>query len=114
RGRGARGGEAGVPATRGGERNSARGGGRPPPLPAGSATPSYQDPSGGSLLSLEDTTQGREVDLSPQITAKAAELATAKAAADFVKNQLRLEWYYGSLKGSTETLREGRGNDADL
>ena len=84
-----------------------------PSMPGGNLRPAYLD-SAGAALALEDTTQGREIDLSPEIVAKATALVSAKAASDFVRNQLRLEWYYGSLKGATETLREGRGNDADL
>jgi len=85
--------------------------GSPPPTP-GSAAPAYATAS--SELALEDTTEGREVELSPEVVAKAQELATPAAAYDFVKNQVRLDWYYGALKGSTQTLREQRGNDADL
>ncbi|MHB8873509.1 MAG: transglutaminase domain-containing protein, partial [Myxococcaceae bacterium] len=85
----------------------------PAALPATQVTPAYLA-GGASGLSLEDTTQGREVELSPEVMAKAQSLATAKAAYDFVRNEVKLDWYYGSLKGSTETLREGRGNDADL
>lgn len=66
------------------------------------------------LPALEDTTGGQEVELSAEVTAKAQELGGAKAIYDFVKNEFDLDWYYGSLKGSTETLRQKRGNDADL
>ncbi|NTX54913.1 transglutaminase domain-containing protein, partial [Myxococcus sp. CA039A] len=66
------------------------------------------------LPALEDTTQGQEVELSAEVTARAEELVTAKAAYDFVKNEFDLDWYQGSLKGSTETLRQKRGNDSDL
>ncbi len=85
----------------------------PAPLPKTSITPAYLAGDSAAIV-LEDTTQGREVELSPDITAKAQELGSPKASCDFVKNQMRLDWYFGSLKGSTETLREARGNDADL
>ena len=78
------------------------------PLPTTSIRPAYLDPS-AAALALEDTTQGREVELTAEVVAKARALGTAQAAAEFVRNDLRLDWYYGSLKGSTETLREGRG-----
>jgi RHS repeat-associated protein len=82
-------------------------------LPTESIVPAYL--AGGTVgFELEDTTQEREVELSSAIKAKAESLGSAKAAYDFVRNELRLDWYYGSLKGATETLREGRGNDADL
>lgn len=84
-----------------------------PKLPTTSITPAYLS-ADTAPSTLEDTTLDREVELSPAIQAKAAELRTAKGAYDFVKNQIRLDWYFGSLKGSTETLREARGNDADL
>ncbi len=83
------------------------------PLATESITPAYQA-AGTPGFELEDTTLEREVELSPEITAKATTLGSARAAYEFVKNELRLDWYYGSLKGATETLREGRGNDADL
>nr|WP_225937311.1 transglutaminase-like domain-containing protein [Myxococcus sp. RHSTA-1-4] len=66
------------------------------------------------MPALEDTETGREVELSAELVAKARELGTAKAAHDFVRNGARLEWYFGSLKGATQTLRDLRGNDADL
>jgi len=32
---------------------------------------------------------------------------------EWVKNNIRTEWYWGSMKGAEETLRQGSGNDAD-
>ncbi|MDP1830182.1 MAG: transglutaminase domain-containing protein, partial [Archangium sp.] len=85
----------------------------PQPLSTASITPAYA--LGGSAgLTLEDTTTGREVEVSAVVRAKADTLAGPLEAYDFVKNELALDWYLGALKGSTETLREGRGNDADL
>jgi RHS repeat-associated protein len=81
-------------------------------LPSGEITPAYA--IGDSTLQLEDTTVGREVEQTSEIAARAAELRTPAAAYEFVKNEFRLDWYYGSLKGSGETFRERRGNDADL
>jgi len=81
-------------------------------MPTGQMTPAYLSLS--STPALDDSSEGREVELSPAIIAKAQELGTAKAAYDFVKNETRLDWYFGSLKGSTQTLRDRRGNDADL
>ena len=44
----------------------------------------------------------------------AAELDGPVAAYELVKNQTRFELYFGSMKGSVQTLREGSGNDADI
>ncbi|MBN1205307.1 MAG: transglutaminase domain-containing protein, partial [Myxococcaceae bacterium] len=82
------------------------------PMPTEQLTPAYLSLDSGPVL--DDSSEGREVELSPELVAKAQELGTAKAAYDFVKNETRLDWYFGSLKGSTQTLRELRGNDADL
>ncbi|OJH39694.1 hypothetical protein BON30_19675 [Cystobacter ferrugineus] len=86
---------------------------QPAQLPTQGITPAYQL-AGTPGYELEDTTQDREVDLSSEITDKATALGSAKAAQEFVNNELRLDWYYGSLKGATQTLRQKRGNDADL
>ncbi|WP_242393891.1 RHS repeat-associated core domain-containing protein [Anaeromyxobacter oryzisoli] len=86
---------------------------QPARLPTVEITPAYLAPD-ASAPALEDTTTGREVELSADVISKARDLETAEAAYGFVKNQLKLDWYYGALKGSAETLREARGNDADL
>ncbi|XXF75460.1 transglutaminase domain-containing protein [Myxococcaceae bacterium GXIMD 01537] len=97
----------------GAELTYVQGGGSAAPLATGQVTPAYL--AGGSVLpTMEDTTQDREVELSAEVSAKAQELGTARAAYEFVRNQTRLEWYHGALKGSTQTLRDLRGNDADL
>ncbi len=83
-----------------------------PALPGGSITPAYA--AGGGSFDLDDSTAGREVELSPEVLERARALGTPKAAFDFVHDGLRLDWYHGSLKGSTETLRSLRGNDSDL
>jgi transglutaminase-like putative cysteine protease len=103
------------PSILGSELNYVRGDLQVRPPPAGNAVPAYMAADTASAaLSLEDTSVGREVELSSDIVAKAQALGSAKAARDFVLNEMRLDWYYGSLKGSTETLHSGRGNDADL
>ncbi|WP_224250316.1 transglutaminase-like domain-containing protein, partial [Hyalangium gracile] len=96
----------------GAELTYVQGGAEAGPMPTARMTPAYLSLS--SEPALDDSSEGREVELSPEILTKAQELGTAKAAYDFVKNETRLDWYYGSLKGSTQTLRERRGNDADL
>ncbi len=65
------------------------------------------------IPALEDTTAGREVELSPEVVALATSLGTPKAAFDFVRRELAVEWYFGARQGSTETLRTRRANDAD-
>jgi len=84
------------------------------PLPKFHVPPRYMLGDSAPPLALEDTTAGREVELSPDILTQSQALAGVREVADFVRNQCRLEWYLGSLKGSTETLRSSRGNDADL
>ncbi len=103
---------AGEQAVLGAELTYVRGALAPPPLPSAEIAPASA--GGDATLRLEDTAQGREVEQSAEVGAKAAELGTPAAAYDFVKNGCRLDWYFGSLKGSTEALRERRGNDVDL
>jgi YD repeat-containing protein len=76
-------------------------------------TPAYLA-ANGPVMPLEDTTVGREVELSDEVRAQANALSNVVAIYNFVKNDFKLDWYYGLLKGSTATLREKRGNDADL
>ncbi len=96
----------------GAELTYVQGGAEAGPMPTAQMTPAYLSLS--SDPALDDASEGREVELSPELVAKAQELGTAKAAYDFVKNEARLAWYFGSLQGSTQTLRALRGNDADL
>jgi RHS repeat-associated protein len=96
----------------GAELSYVEGGGPAAPFPTTTVVPAYAAAS--SATALEDTTQGREIEDDPELRAKAAALRTTKAAYDFVKQQARLDWYAGNLKGTTETLRDLRGNDVDL
>jgi RHS repeat-associated protein len=103
------------PAVIGAELTYVKGGQEPGGFPSSSVTPAYLSAEAGTVsLALEDTTQGREVELTPEVQAKATELGSALDAYNFVKNELKLDWYFGSLKASGETLRERRGNDVDL
>jgi transglutaminase-like putative cysteine protease len=103
------------PSILGSELNYVRGDLQVRPPPAGNAIPAYMAADTASAaLALEDTSVGREVELSDDVIAKSRALGSVKAARDFVMNEIRLDWYYGCLKGSTETLHSGRGNDADL
>ena len=83
-------------------------------MPSGATIPAYDSSSTSGVPTLEDTTLNREVEFSGDIVAEAAQLATPAAAYDYVKNSIELDWYYGSMKGSTEVFREGRGNDVDI
>ncbi len=96
----------------GAELTYVRGALRPLALPTNAIAPAYLE--GDTALRLEDTTEGREVEQTAELAQKASELRTPAAAYEFVKNEFRLDWYYGSLKGSGETFRERRGNDSDL
>lgn len=96
----------------GAELSYVQGGGPAAAFPTATIVPAYA--AGVSVASLEDSAQGREIEDDPELRAKALELRTPKAAYEFVKGQARLDWYAGNLKGTTETLRDLRGNDVDL
>ena len=87
--------------------------GAPPSLPNGRVTAAYTS-AGAGALAPEDTTQGREIVLSQEVTAKANQLGSPAAIVDFVKHAVRLEWGYGAMKGSDVTLREGVGTQAEI
>ena len=55
-----------------------------------------------------------DVQITPEIISKAAQLGTPKAMYEFVRNECEFQPYYGSRKGSVETLRQRAGNDYDL
>lgn len=55
-----------------------------------------------------------DVQITQEIIDKAAELGTAEAMYQFVRNECEFQAYYGSQKGSVETLRQRAGNDYDL
>ncbi len=98
----------------GAELSYVEGGGPAASFPSTQIVPAYAAAAAASGSALEDTTQGREIEDGPELRAKAATLRTAKAAYEFVKSQAKQEWYAGGLKGTTETLRDLRGNDVDL
>ena len=55
-----------------------------------------------------------DVQITQEIIDKANELGTAQAMYEFVRNECEFQPYYGSQKGSVETLRQRAGNDYDL
>ena len=61
-----------------------------------------------------DLSETIDVQITQEIADKAAELGSPQAMYEFVRNNFEFEPYYGSHKGSAETLRQGAGNDYDL
>ena len=55
-----------------------------------------------------------DVQITQEIIDKATELGTVEAMYEFVRNECQFQAYYGSQKGSVETLRQRAGNDYDL
>jgi transglutaminase-like putative cysteine protease len=55
-----------------------------------------------------------DVRITQEIIDKATELGSVEAIYEFVRNELDFQPYYGSRKGSVETLRQRSGNDYDL
>ncbi len=86
----------------------------PRPLPTlGSALPSFAD-STAAPGGPADRTPSHDTELTETILAKAQSLNHEPVHIhDFVRSQIRTEWYAGAQKGATETLRSGAGNDAD-
>lgn len=82
------------------------------PLPASSTKARAASPAAlPTSLDLEPTV---DVQITPEITAKATELGSSAAAIyDFVRNEVAFQPYLGSRKGSAETLRQMAGNDTD-
>ena len=63
----------------------------------------------------EDLIETMDVQITDEILDKAEELGYSPSAIyEFVRNECRFQPYYGSRKGSVETLRQRCGNDYDL
>ncbi len=84
-----------------------------PPRMQPDVAPSYA--SGADLApTAEDLTSTPEAQLSPAVLAQAQALGNDYIAIfDFVRSQVRTQWYAGAQKGADETLRTRAGNDAD-
>jgi hypothetical protein len=93
----------------------------------GKVTPPYSSPyqwedeRGGTILlaaanppTSDDLAETIEIQLTPEIRAKAAELGNNPIKIyEYVRNNFQYEPYYGSLKGANQTLQEMAGNDFD-
>lgn len=64
--------------------------------------------------SIATTNQPIETSLTKQMADKANELGTAVNVYNYLYNNMRSEFYYGSRKGAIGTFEQGGGNDADL
>ena len=70
--------------------------------------------STAGLLTPDDLAETIEVQLTPEIRAKALELGNNPVKIyEWVRNNFKYETYYGSLKGAQQTLLERSGNDYD-
>ncbi|MGQ0800520.1 MAG: DUF6531 domain-containing protein, partial [Pseudomarimonas sp.] len=76
--------------------------------------PSYATSAIEVLPEPEDFAAGHDATLSPAVLAQATALGNDYIAiADFVRTQIRTQWYVGAQKGADETLRTRAGNDID-
>ncbi len=69
---------------------------------------------GNSPVSAVDTQPSPLAPLSPEISHLAESLGWNPARIyQWVQQNIKTEWYWGAMKGATETLRQKSGNDAD-
>ena len=83
------------------------------PSTAATVVPAYQ---GGStaLVVPEDLKGSQEKSVDKEIAELARSLNWSPVEIyEYVKNNIETEWYWGSMKGAEETLRQKSGNDAD-
>lgn len=64
--------------------------------------------------SIVTTNQPVETSLTSQMANKTKELGNAVNVYNYLYNNMRSEFYYGSRKGAIGTFEQGGGNDADL
>ncbi|HRU98036.1 MAG TPA: dockerin type I domain-containing protein [Ruminococcus sp.] len=64
--------------------------------------------------SVVTTGQPIETSMTAEMADKAQELGTAVNVYNYLYNNMRSEFYYGSRKGAIGTFEQGGGNDADL
>jgi len=83
-----------------------------PPVYVPQIIPAYKSISAGSTA--DDLQSSPEATLSPVIVELAQSLNWSPVEIyEWVKNNIETEWYWGSMKGAEETLKQGSGNDAD-
>jgi RHS repeat-associated protein len=82
------------------------------PASASTVTPAYS--LAGAAALPADTQGAPEAPVSAAIAAKAQELGWSPVTIyEWVKNNIKTEWYWGCMKGAEQTLLQGSGNDAD-
>ena len=69
------------------------------------------NPPDTSIVTINQPT---EISMTAQMADKAAKLGNAVNVYNYVYNNMRSEFYYGSRKGAIGTFEQGGGNDADL
>jgi RHS repeat-associated protein len=83
------------------------------PVTSPTVTPAYGDPN-AAAAGAADLAGTPEAPLAPEIVAQASSLGFDYVQIfQWVRNQVRTEWYAGSMKGAIGTLRQGAGNDVD-
>lgn len=82
------------------------------PTTAPVVVPAYR--GGSRTVTADDTKITPEAPLSKEIKGLAQSLQWNPVLIyEWVKNNVETEWYWGSMKGAEETLRQKSGNDAD-
>lgn len=66
-----------------------------------------------ALVDEVNSTRDVEIQMTPEMLSKTEELGTPEAVYEFVKNNVRNEFYYGSKKGAKGTFEELSGNNID-
>ncbi|REK10492.1 MAG: hypothetical protein DWQ36_04145, partial [Acidobacteria bacterium] len=84
-----------------------------PPTVEPTITPSYASPS-GSAPAPDDLAGTALAPLAPEIVELAEGLGFDPVRVfEFVRNEIRTEWYFGAMKGALATLRQRAGNATD-
>jgi RHS repeat-associated protein len=84
------------------------------PQTAPAIVPSYADPDNANVPVAADFAAGADAPFSPAILAQAAQLGhDYTRILDFVRSQVRTQWYAGAQKSVDTSLRTLAGNDVD-
>lgn len=82
------------------------------PVETPSIQPAYE--GGNTTVAPDDLKSTPEASITEEIAALAESLEWNPALIyEWVKNNIATEWYWGSMKGAVETLRQKSGNDCD-